>query len=220
MDMSQAMRERHTVRRYTKDPIPAELAERLQERIKRTNVEQGVSMRLMLDDPKGVYAAMKMMMAARNVRNYLLLAGPDRADIDERLGYAGSDVMLYAQTLGLNSWWCGGMYNRSEAQKNAPGLYTQGVIVVGYGQDAGMPHKSKAPTDVATYEGEWPQWFSDGVEALLLAPTAKNRQSYTVHGVGNRVSLTCDNGAFSGIDLGIGKHHFELGSGRENFVWA
>ena len=32
--------------------------------------------------------------------------------------------------------------------------------------------------------------------------------------------MTCDNGVFSGVDLGIGKYHFELGAGRENFDWA
>lgn len=60
----------------------------------------------------------------------------------------------------------------------------------------------------------------DGVEALLLAPTALNKQAFTVRGDGNKVYLTCDSGHFAGIDLGIGKYHFEVGAGKDNFEWA
>ena len=56
--------------------------------------------------------------------------------------------------------------------------------------------------------------------AVLLAPTALNKQAFTLRGEGRSVLMTCDNGVFSGVDLGIGKYHFELGAGRENFDWA
>lgn len=46
---------------------------------------------------------MRLTMA-KNVREYFLMAGPDAPDLDERLGYAGADLMLYVQTLGLNTW--------------------------------------------------------------------------------------------------------------------
>ena len=58
------------------------------------------------------------------------------------------------------------------------------------------------------------------MEALLLAPTALNKQAFILRGKGRRVSLRCDNGRFSGVDLGIGKYHFELGAGKERFDWA
>ena len=78
---------------------------------------------------------------------------------------------------------------------------------------------SKRPEEVASYAGPAPEWFVKGVEALLLAPTALNRQAFTVRGEGRTVSITCG-GAFSGVDLGIGKYHFEIGAGREAFCWA
>jgi len=31
--------------------------------------------------------------------------------------------------------------------------------------------------------------------------------------------MTCSNGSYSGADLGIGKYHFELGAGKDNFEW-
>jgi len=31
--------------------------------------------------------------------------------------------------------------------------------------------------------------------------------------------MNCNNVIFSNVDLGIGKYHFELGAGKENFQW-
>ena len=75
-------------------------------------------------------------------------------------------------------------------------------------------------TQVSSYEGEAPEWFNNGVQAALLAPTALNMQAFTITGKGNTVSLTYKGGPMSGIDKGIVKHHFELGAGKENFEWA
>ena len=121
----------------------------------------------------------------------------------------------------------GGTYSRSGAGKHVPeGEKLLVLIAVGYGTNQGRPHRSKRPEEIAAYDGEWPEWFAAGVEAVLLAPTALNRQAFTIRGSsareggGARVFMTCDNGAFSGVDLGIGKYHFELGAGRERFAWA
>ena len=58
------------------------------------------------------------------------------------------------------------------------------------------------------------------MSALLLAPTALNKQAYRVSGKDNKVTLTCDSGHFAGIDLGIGKYHFEVGAGKDNYEWT
>ena len=84
----------------------------------------------------------------------------------------------------------------------------------------GVPHKSKTSDEISKYDGETPQWFKDGVEALLCAPTALNKQPYMVTGRGNNVTITAGNGHFSGIDLGIGKYFFEVGAGKDNFEWT
>ncbi len=65
-----------------------------------------------------------------------------------------------------------------------------------------------------------PAWFKRGVEAALLAPTAVNQQKFTFIRSGNRVSARAGRiGSCLKIDLGIVKCHFELGAGKENFVW-
>ena len=59
-----------------------------------------------------------------------------------------------------------------------------------------------------------------GIKALLLAPSALNRQPYIVNGVGNKVSFKVKSGPLSQVDLGIGKYFFELGAGKSNFEWS
>ena len=57
------------------------------------------------------------------------------------------------------------------------------------------------------------------MKAALLAPTALAKQAFTIRGKGNKVSISCDNGIFTGVDTGLVKYHFELGAGKDNFEW-
>lgn len=114
------------------------------------------------------------------------------------------------------------MVSKKGAEKNLGenNLRISSVIAVGYGKTQGTRHKSKRPEEISSYAEEEPEWFKAGVDALLHAPTALNRQSYTVKGSGNKVSISYAKGHFAGIDLGIGKYHFETGAGKENFEWG
>ena len=220
MTIKEAMEQRHTVRKYKDKPIPSDLVEKLNARIAENNQAQNLSLSLVTGNADGFGTLAKML--GKGIRNYIILAGPDSVDLDEKLGYCGADMILYAQTLGLNTWWVGGMYNAKGAQKNMDNtaMRVNGVLAIGYGQTQGVPHKSRTAAEISSYKGTAPQWFVDGVDALLLAPTALNKQAFTVKGDGSRVSLTCESGHFAGIDLGIGKYHFEVGAGKENFEWT
>ncbi len=230
MEASEAIRRRHTVRKYTDQPIPANTVMLLNDRIAANNAKYGIYLKLITDSCDGL-DGMAKLLSAWSVRNFIVLAGRDRPDLDEKLGfhgldeklgYCGADLVLYAQSLGLNTWWCGGMFDSKNAAKHlvSSKVRVNGVIAIGYGQTQGIPHKTKTAEDISVYDGEAPQWFSDGVKALLYAPTAMNKQPYAVTGRGNSVSLTAGDGRYSGIDLGIGRYHFEVGAGKENFEWA
>ena len=132
---------------------------------------------------------------------------------------AGADLMLYCQTLGLNTWWVGGTFNRMKMEEKAKGEKVIGIIALGYGATQGKPHKSKDPSEVATYEGETPLWFKRGVAAALLAPTALNKQNFQIYGKGDEVSIAYEPGTFAGEDLGLVKYHFKLGAGKDSFRW-
>ena len=101
-----------------------------------------------------------------------------------------------------------------------PGEQLCMVIALGYGANAGVPHKSKSIHDVVASKGEIPEWFRKGIEAALLAPTAMNQQKFKA-GIrhGEVVLEGYGRGFYMDVDLGILKYHFEAGSGRKISGW-
>jgi len=218
MDFKEAMQKRHMVRKYTDKPLSDEIIAKINERIELNNKTYNLNMKLMINNSKGVSSIMKLIMA-KGVNNFIILAGDVSGNLDERLGYSGADIMLYAQTLGLNTWWVGGTFNRS-VSRYVDNKKVTGIIAIGYGQTQGVPHKSKNVEDVSKYEGTIiPPWFISGVDGALLAPTALNKQDFMLIGNGNRVKIECSNGIFTGSNVGLIKYHFELGAGKGNFEW-
>lgn len=220
MTIQEAVKERHTVRQYTDKAIPPDIVELIHARIAENNKKYNLHLTLVVGNSDGISGMAKLLLS-RTINNYIILAGADTSGLDEKLGYCGADLILYAQTLGLNTWWVGGMYNGKGVLKYLSNkeVRVNGVIAIGYGRTQGVPHKSKTAAEISEYNGNIPQWFADGVNALLYAPTALNKQPYVVKGNGNKVSISAGKGHFSGIDLGIGKYHFEVGAGKENFEW-
>lgn len=221
MTIKEAIESRHMVRKYTDRKIPREIVNQLSTRINENNEKYGLNMKLVIENTEAFSSMIKLILA-KGVRNYIVLAGKNMANIEEKLGYCGTDVMLFAQTLGLNSWWVGGTFSKKGVKKNVDSTDIEkiiGVIAIGYGATQGVPHKSKRPEEISHYSGTAPEWFVKGVEAVLLAPTALNKQAFSIQGDGRKVSMACNNGKFSNIDLGIGKYHFEVGAENENFEW-
>lgn len=211
---------RHTVRKYLDKPLDMDLIGLLNNRIKQNNELYDLTFKLVTNNADGL-SSLARLMSNNSVQNYIILAGKDNSDLDKKIGYCGADLILYAQSLGLNTWWCGGMFNGKNALKHLDNkaVRVNGVIAIGYGKTQGVPHKSKTADQVSHYKGDAPGWFKSGIKALLLAPSALNRQPYIVNGEGNKVSLKVKNGTFSQVDLGIGKYFFELGAGKSNFEW-
>lgn len=116
MTLNEAAEIRHTVRKYTDKKLPDDIIEKLNKRISDNNQKYGTSIKLITENTDALSAAVKLIMA-KGVRNYIVLAGKDAPDTNEKLGYCGTDIMLYAQTLGLNSWWVGGTFSKSGGQE-------------------------------------------------------------------------------------------------------
>lgn len=214
------MEKRHTVRKYLDKPLDMDLIGLLNDRIERNNCVYNLTFKLITNNSDGL-SSLARLMSNNSVQNYIILADKDNSDLDKKIGYCGADLILYAQSLGLNTWWCGGMFNGKNALKHLDNkaVRVNGVIAIGYGKTQGVPHKSKTADQVSHFKGDAPGWFKSGIKALLLAPSALNRQPYIVNGEGNKVSLKVKNGTFSQVDLGIGKYFFELGAGKSNFEW-
>ena len=214
---AQAARDRHLVRKYTDAALPDDIISKLSARADANNAAYSLAIKLMANDGHGIPAVVKIFRA-QGVKNYFILAGDDAPDLGERLGYSAADLMLYAQTLGLNSWYIGATYNHG-VSRYVNGKKAIGIVVVGYGQTAGVPHKSKSASGKGSQTAA-PEWFTKGVEMALLAPTALNRQDFFITGEGNTVHIKAANTPYSGANLGLVRYHFELGAGKGNFEWA
>ena len=126
MDLKEAMEQRHTVRSYIDRPLPSEVIRLLAERIQKNNEAYRLHMQLITENIEAFGPLLRLILA-KGVRNYIILSAPAGPTVEERLGYCGADVMLYAQTLGLNSWWVGGTFNKKGVQKNADSAGTVSI---------------------------------------------------------------------------------------------
>ena len=190
--------------------------------------EGHLHMQLILNEPKAFQGTMAKYGKFRNANNYIVMAGKKTDDLDERVGYYGEHLVLLAQTLGLNTCWVGlsyskvlGTYVLEEGEKIAC------YIAIGYGETQGVGHKIKSVEQVSNVSDSTPSWFRKGVEAALLAPTAVNQQKFYFEYCGmenNRHKVIAKRGfsmiGYTKMDLGIAKYHFEIGAGKENFVWG
>jgi hypothetical protein len=220
MDIMEAMRNRHSVRRYTERGIGEDVAAALMEEIEACNGESGLKIQLVLNEPEAFGGFMAHYGKLVNVRNYLALVGKEGGGLDERLGYYGERLVLKAAMLGLDSCWVALSYSKKKsACRVGPGEALRCVVALGYGENHGVPHKSK-PMEALCRADNMPDWFRAGMEAALLAPTAVNQQKFFFTLSGTAVKAEATGGFYSNIDLGIVKYHFELGAGRENFNWA
>lgn len=221
MDLLQAMRERHSVRTYTPQPIEGEVLQNLKQYIDQCNQESGLHIQLILNEPQAFSGRMAHYGKFSGVRNYIALVGNKGANLDEKLGYYGEKIVLMAQTLGLNTCWVALTYSKSKAaytlDKNEKCVL---VIAIGYGATAGTAHRGKTAEQVMRTAENPPQWFQNGINAALLTPTAMNQQKFTFSLDGKKVTAKAGTGFYTKVDLGIAKAHFELGAGKENFTWG
>ncbi len=142
MTIQEAMQSRHTVRRYTGRKIPEDICRRLRDRIEKNNEAFDLAMSLAVEDT-GAFGPLLRLVLAKGVRNYVILAGRNRPGLEEDVGYCGADVMLLAQTLGLNSWWVGGTFSRGGVSRRAAPEAEKilGLIAVGCGAVPGGFHE-------------------------------------------------------------------------------
>lgn len=210
----EAIRARHSVRAYLEKPIPPELRQELDAFAESLNRESGLHIRIVYDDPAGFDSRLAHYGSFRNVGNYIVLAGKKEDDFDFRCGYYGQKLVLQAQKLGLNTCWAALTFNRKRVRELVPeGESLCMVIALGFGQNQGVQHRSKRPEQVSELAGEAPDWFREGLEAALLAPTAVNQQKFCFSLEGETPTVRVKGiGSCLRVDLGIAALHFELGS--------
>lgn len=221
MDLFEAMKVRHSVRQYKDKSLGAEIVSALQKEVDACNQEGNLHIQLVTNEPQAFSGLMAHYGKFSGVTSYFAMIGKKTADLDEKCGYYGERLVLKAQQLGLNTCWVAMTYSKIKSAfviERDEKLCI--VIALGYGENQGVPHKSKPESAVAKADGTIPDWFKKGTEAALLAPTAMNQQKFLLTLRENKVLAKAGIGFYAKIDLGIVKCHFEIGAGKENFEWA
>lgn len=223
MTLLEAIENRHSIRRYIERPLTEDMAEVLKTKIDELNEAGYLHIQLIQNEPKayrGVFAYGKFS----GITNYFVLAGRRADDLDERIGYYGEQLVLFAQTLGLNTCWTGLSYSKVRNTYSLDsGEKIACYIAVGYGDSQGVSHKTKSLSEVSNADEKTPQWFNDGVRAALLAPTAVNQQKFFFeYKGGNKVEARrlFSMIGYTQMDLGIAKCHFEIGAQPETIEWV
>ena len=235
MTLEEAIKARHSVRKYIDKPIDENLIKTLQEKVDECNKVGNLHIQLVTNEPKAFKGKMAYGTFS-GVSNYFVMVGKKdastgsaQASLSERIGYYGEQLVLLAKTLGLNTCWVGLTYNNiKEAYEKGNDEKLCCMIALGYGDDPDRNMKRKTAKQVSNASDITPKWFRDGVAAALLAPTAVNQQKFhfeyvSPHGDGvHRVKA--ERGfsliGYTKMDLGIAKYHFEIGAGKENFEWV
>ncbi len=221
MDIYEAIKERHSVRQYLDKPLDEEIKAKLESLIEECNKEGKLHIQLVTDEPVAFTSKLASYGHFENVSNYIVLAGNKGKSLDERCGYYGEKLVLEAQMLGLRTCWVKLSYKKvPDAFEIGKGEKLVCIIAIGYGANDGKERKSKTGEQICDDYVSMPKWFKDGVDAALLAPTASNQQKFKFWMVGKQVMAKALMGPCSNIDLGIVKYHFEIGAGRDTFVWA
>ena len=218
MDINEAIRERHSVRQYQDKPIPAQIREKLTALIKECNEKSGLNMQLICDDPECFNTFLAHYGKFKNAVNYVALVGDKSMDhLDETAGYYGEKIVLEAQMMGLNTCWVAGTYSKKKSKaeiNNDEKLVC--VIAIGYGENQGVNHKSKPIEKLCKADlNSTPDWFKEGVDAALKAPTALNQQKFVITLEDGVAKIVSKGGPMTKLDLGIVKYNFVAASGHE-----
>ena len=234
MTLSEAVLTRFSLRAYLPDPIDPDQRRQLEKTIGQCNAASGLHIRLVCDDPAPFAGISRSYGMLTGVRNYLLFAGPaSDPDLKEKCGYYGEKVVLTAAAMGLGTCWVGGTYDKSSCLDGlAEGDELVCVAAIGYGPETRTGReklirmvtgrKSKSVTELAEGLSGAPDWFMSAIASVQRAPSARNRQPVCFERQPDNTveAYRVEETAFSPVDLGIAKLHFELGAHGGTWTWG
>ena len=207
----EAIKARHSVRNYLDKNIEEEKINQLNELIAKCNEEGNLHLQLCIDAGDTYNRLLNKAMGLGSAPSVIACVGPDDETVEERIGYYGQRIVLFAQSIGLNTCWAGTFNKKRIPAEVKPGEKVVITIAIGYGATQGKERKSKKLEQVTS--GNNPDWFNYGVEMALLAPTAINQQKFQIDLEEDGTVTFKDKGSmYSKVDLGIVRYHFEVGA--------
>lgn len=221
--MRSAIENRVSRRKFEKEPITDQEKEKIISLIDQLNEASGLTMTF-LEDGSGAFQKLRKSYGMfTNVRSLILMKGKkDDKDLKEKVGYYGEDLVLSITDLGLGTCWVGGTFDKDELTVNDREELACAVVVGKVAAPSlkekmmrsATHRKVKSMEERIISDQPLPQWVQNGMEAVLLAPSAKNTQKAIFKYENNILSAQiADDYAMDLIDLGIAKKHFDLEAG-------
>jgi hypothetical protein len=220
-------------RSYEGREIDSDKVKCIENLITEINSESGLSIQL-IKNGKEVFNSFKSTYGLiTGVKSFIALVGnKDIENVENKLGYFGEFIVLEATKLGLGTCWIGGTYDKKVAQniinfKDNENMYC--IISIGHVKEnknlkeklvSSFSKNKKTFNEVLiSKEKEIPTWVKSGIEAVIKAPSAINKQPWKYSFNQNivKVYLEKENHGYEHIDVGISMAHFELGAKNENY---
>lgn len=229
-----AMKKRCSRRKYTDKPIDSKLVKQLEESITLSNKLSGLNMKLIIGNGRELFDGFKKSYGLFvGVQNYIAMIGskelPNRM---EKVGRFGEKIILEATAMGLSTCWVGTSYDKKTATTLCKENETLDcVIAIGYSDKKhslkermmayGMHWQNKKKQELMDAKEPVTEWFLRGMDAVYLAPTAKNLRPFIFRYKDGHVTahITASDETTM-IDLGIAKLHFELGAGGGSWEYG
>ena len=227
MTLKEAINARVSRRSFTSTPLSSEAIAALHKIIDQANVEDGLNLQLITNEPKAFKSFLKTYGLFSGVHSYIALVGPANGTrIQQLIGYYGELLVLTAQTLDLGTCWVGASYDKNNCKavvNEGEQLYC--LIAVGYPSDkttlsqrfvqSKISKTTHSSDEITTVKGNYPApaWFNQGIDAVLVAPSAINKLPvHFTYENGIVTAETTEKTGYENIDLGIAKLHFEIGA--------
>ncbi len=211
-------------RTYLEEEISPDALNQILNVMESCNRESGLSISFVANGAETFDSFSASYGMFRGVKSYFAIAGNTKlANLRELAGYYGELLVLECTALHLGTCWVGGTYDK-EACKRQLGLGAEevlmGVIPVGYVSAektlreravSMVSLRSKKLEDMIHPNTGLPQWVTKGMECVVKAPSAMNKQPVRFEYENPKVSAHVESDAQK-IDLGIAMAHFELGA--------
>lgn len=235
------LKQRHSVRRFTAEPIASDSVRSIKAEITYINTHNaGVAFTLMENDTAPFKGFARNYGMFSGVSNYIVAVVDSSFEhAEEKAGYFGEHLCLYAQRLGLSTCFVGGTYSAGHVPVPLrAGQKIRFLIAIGYARKQEntpladmlmkiMHRHDPSPEHFFIPSQKWYldksleafPFLKDGLEGVACAPSSLNKRPARISVEENSDNLfikaeVADYGQ-SAVDLGIAKYNFACAADGE-----
>ena len=228
MDIIEAIENRISCRAFEQRAVEEEKFQQIAQEVAAINDEAGLHFQLYGPREDGTAIDMALNMFANNPPAYAALVARKDPIVEEKLGYYGERLVLFAEMLGLSTCWVASTYDHDTVRVElADDEVLHDVVPIGYAPDkiplkqrtirGAIRGRSKKIDDL--YRGpvplnQAPEWVQACIDAVWKGPSAINEQPvvFVQDDVDGpvRAELSRVKTGMEYTDLGIAKYHFQV----------